>query len=117
MRCCPVIALILAVTGCSRDASVHPGQPATRDSAGVTIVDNAEVDVASLPHWAVDTMPSLTIGATTGDSAYEFGSIKGVSQLPNGMIVVLNGQGELAFELRFYDSTGKHIVTHGRRGQ
>ena len=112
-------ALLLAVAACTSASDRASGgpRPTVRDSAGVTIVDNTTVDPATVPRWTVDTAPSLRIGTQEGDPAYELGSIGGVQRLPNGMIVVLNGQGESAFEFRFYDSTGKHIVTHGRRGQ
>jgi hypothetical protein len=110
------IALIVACQPGDSDGESEDA-PTISDSAGVTIVDNSAIDLASIPRWTVDTLPSLTIGVTAGDSAYEFGNIDGVRQLPNGMLVVLSGAGEAAFEFRFYDSTGKHIATHGRRGQ
>lgn len=114
--------LVLAISGlaaCDASGSDRHADAgfATRDSAGVTIAENTAIDPADVATWSVDTAPSITIGVSMGDSAYEFSRIGGVRQLPNGMIVVLNGQGEAAFELRFYDSTGKHIATRGRRGQ
>ena len=118
MRPASSLFMLLAAAACESGRSGQgSGAPVTRDSAGVTIVDNTKVDPASVPKWSVDTTPSITIGTTAGDSAYEFASIGGVQQLPNGMIVVLNGRGEAKFEFRFYDSTGKHIATHGRLGQ
>jgi hypothetical protein len=90
---------------------------AVRDSAGIAIAGNTAPEPEGVPRWLIDTVPSLTIGVEAGDPAYEFGSIQGVTQLHNGMIVVLNGQGESAFEFRFFDQTGKHLTTHGRRGE
>ncbi len=98
-------------TGSDRDAI------AVRDSAGVTIVENTEADPTDVAKWTVDTTPSVTIGVSMGDPAYELNRVGGVQRLPNGMIVLTNGSGESAVELRFYDSTGKHIATHGRLGQ
>jgi hypothetical protein len=101
----------------SHRAADSPGFT-TRDSAGVSIAENASVAPTGLATWGVDTAASMTIGVSDGDSAYELGRIGAVRRLPNGMIVVLTGQGEAAAsELRFYDSTGKHIGTHGRYGQ
>jgi hypothetical protein len=119
MRWYPTVALILAATACETRGSDDEANdaPVIRDSSGVRIVDNSDVDPAGIPHWSIDTTPSVTIGTTAGDPAHEFGSVSGVRQLPNGMIVLLTGQGEAAFEFRFFDSTGKHIATHGRRGQ
>ena len=112
-----VLILVLAACGGERSGRGSGNAPVIRDSAGVTIVDNTGVDPAKVARWAVDTSPSVTIGTADGDSAYELASVGGVQRLANGMIVVLNGQGEAKFEFRFYDSTGKHIATHGRLGQ
>lgn len=120
IRWISTLAALLTSVACDASNSARRsagGAVAVRDSAGVTIVENAEVEPADVARWAVDTTPSITIGTSAGDSAYEFARIGGVQQLPNGMIVVLNGRGEAAFEFRFYDSTGKHIATHGRLGQ
>lgn len=119
-RPCAMLVLAISVlTTCDTSGSDRDTDSgfATWDSAGFTIAENTDIDPAGVATWSVDTAPSITIGVSMGDSAYELTSIGGVRQLPNGMIVVLNGQGEAAFEFRFYDSTGKHIATHGRRGQ
>jgi hypothetical protein len=108
----------LAIAACEPWIGGGAADEATvRDSAGVTIVENTIPEPGGIARWTVDSVPSVTIGADSGDRNYELGTIRGVLPLSNGMIVVLNGQGESAFEFRFYDSTGKHVVTHGRRGQ
>jgi hypothetical protein len=113
-----IVAVALALAACQRrDRESGDAAPPIRDSAGIAIVDNGNVDPASVPRWSIDTTPSITIGRTAGDMAYELAHIGSVQRLPNGMILVLNGQGDAAFEFRFYDSTGKHVATHGRRGQ
>ena len=110
-----LIGALLAVAACTPTA--EGDAPATvRDSAGITIVENHPVEPHDLPAWLVDTVPAFTIGVLDGEPAYEFGSIKNVTQLTNGMIVVLEGRGEAAYEFRFFDSTGKHVATHGRSG-
>src|SRR5690349_14962071 len=111
--------VVVAITACvSGDSTRRDTEAATvRDSAGVTIVENAVVEPAGIPTWRIDTVPAVTIGKTSGESAYEFGTIGGLRRMPNGMVVVLTGQGESAFEFRFFDSTGTHVVTHGKRGQ
>ena len=119
------IVTLLFVVACPGDradrtdsaASAADAAAIVRDSAGITIVENRTVDPGGLPRWSVDTTPALTIGTGAGDPAYELARIGGIERLPNGMIVVLNGPGEAAYEFRFYDSTGKHVATHGRRGQ
>ena len=114
-----IVLLPLALGGCEagRGDRERETGATVRDSAGITIVENPAADPAEVSRWTIDTTPYRTIGVTMGDSAYEFASIGGVRQLPNGMIVVLNGRGEAAFEFRFYDSTGRHVATHGRRGE
>ena len=114
-----VLITALAAGACEsgRDNGDDANAAIVRDSAGITIVENRDTDPSGIARWTVDTAPYRTIGVSMGDSVYEFARVGGVRQLPNGMIVVLNGRGESAFELRFFDSTGKHIATHGRHGE
>src|SRR5688500_5888961 len=94
------LTLILAAAICagcaSGDSARGSGRETVirRDSAGITIVENTVAEPADSARWTVDTGPSVTIGVESGDEAYQFGTIRGVFPLPNGMIVVLNGQGE-----------------------
>jgi hypothetical protein len=106
----------LVLAACEIDRMGAAGA-VVRDSAGITIVENPVAEPADIARWTVDTTPFRTIGVAMGDSAYEFASIGGVRQLPDGKILVLNGRGESAFEFRFFDSTGTHLATHGRRGE
>lgn len=108
---------LIAAAACAPGAADTAAVAATiRDSAGVTIVENPAVGDDQLPFWTIDSVPAFTIGMLDGDPAYEFTSIKEVTRLPNGMIVVIDGRGESAYEFRFYDSTGRHVATHGRPG-
>src|SRR5688500_5612796 len=105
------LAIALGAAACNADSSAGKSAGdaiSVRDSAGVTIVENTEAEPAGVARWVVDSTPSVTIGVSMGDSAYELSSVGGVRRLPNGMIVVLNGKGESKFEFRFYDSAGKH---------
>jgi hypothetical protein len=116
MRIVSLSCVLCGVLACAASGGEEAATAVIRDSAGVTIVENPFVEPADIGFWHVDSVPALTIGVLDGEPAYEFGSIKSVRQLPNGMIVVLDGRGESAFEFRFFDSTGKHIATHGRSG-
>ena len=114
------LPLLLGAAACDPDRSAGRSSKSAvdvRDSAGVTIVENTVAEPTDVARWVVDSTPSVTIGVGMGEPAYELNRVGGVLRLPNGMIVVLNGAGESAFELRFYDSAGTHIATHGRRGQ
>lgn len=113
-----IVAPLIAAAACDRsESSSSADKLVVRDSAGITLVENGHIGRNDVPWWSVDTIPSLTIGADSGDPAVEFAAIGSVAQLPNGMVVVLDGRGEAAFEFRFFDSTGKHVATHGRRGE
>ncbi len=111
-----VFAPLVIASACDNSAVAGDARAAVRDSAGVTIVENPHVSGDGGAHWVVDTVPTMSIGDESGDPAYQLTLIGGVQRLPNGMILVLNGAGESAFEFRFYDSAGKHVATHGRRG-
>jgi hypothetical protein len=113
-----LICAVVTAAACAPDSSSSARPtPTVRDSAGIQIVENPPVTEQDLPFWSVDTVPALTIGQLDGDPAYEFTSIQNVTQLANGMIVVVDGQGESTSEFRFYDAAGKHVATHGRTGQ
>ena len=113
-----MLAILLLVHACDRGtgAGAANRQPSVRDSAGVTIVENGDPDPRTVAAWRIDTLAVLTIGASA-DPAYQFNRIGSIQQLPNGMILVMDGRGEAAFEFRFYDSLGRHVATHGRSGQ
>jgi hypothetical protein len=110
------IAVFAAISACTdADTNGVAAAPVERDSAGVLIVENPRTD--ALPRWTVDSVPSVSVGVAEGDAHQEFGTIGGVALLNGGVIAVLDGRGETAFEFRLFDSTGRHIATHGRFGQ
>ena len=118
--CPPTLGVVLAFSlfacdGGSRGDS-EPAGLTVRDSIGVTIVENADPGPRDVAEWRIDTLAALSI-AGSDDPAYQFNRIGSIQQLPNGMILVMDGRGEAAFEFRFYDSLGKHVATHGRSGQ
>jgi len=104
------VALILA-TACERQSNV--GAHSIRDSAGVEIVESSRPLWDSTTRGRVSAQPALTIGAVQGDAPYLFHGILGVRRLSDGRLVVAN-QG--TSELRFFDSTGRHLHTVGGEG-
>jgi hypothetical protein len=83
-----------------------------RDSAEVQIFD---IDPGSWPPreaWRIEAEPSIDIGVAGGDPAYELYDVRGVAGLPDGRVVVAEGNATL----RFYDSLGRHLVTSNLRG-
>jgi hypothetical protein len=112
-----LLLVAFAIAACDRVSGAGRPQPfATRDSAGITIADNPANPDSGVPVWFVDTLPSVVVGAP-GDTAAEFAAIGNLSLLPGGRIAVLDGRGENAFEFRIFDSTGRHVATHGRYGE
>ena len=105
------VALILA-TACERQSNV--ATHSLRDSAGVEIVESSRPLWDSTTHGRISAQPVLTIGAVQGDAPYLFHGILGVRRLADGRVVVAN-QG--TSELRFFDSTGRHLHTVGGEGQ
>ena len=89
---------------------------ATRDSAGIQIVDNARPLLATGRAWRVDTPPILTIGGQSadGDTMYELELVMGITRLSDGRYAV---GVQASNAVRFYDARGKSLGAVGRRGQ
>src|SRR5690606_28349256 len=72
-----------------------------------------ESGAAVPPELMLNPEPILTIGEMEGAEEYEFHNVNHATRLSDGTLVVANGG---SLELRFYDSTGRHIRSAGRRG-
>ena len=105
--------LCVWLSACSegRTAESEPGM--TRDSAGVTIVENRTPAWTEADAWRIADTPSLDMGAAAGDPDQEFYQIRGVTRLSDGTIVVANGGSS---ELRYYDADGTFRTRAGRKG-
>jgi hypothetical protein len=93
----------LALILCSA-ASSAPAQ-ATRDSAGISLVDNARPIWDPGREWRLSEKPTIDIGGGTGPG-HRLGRIGGLARLSDGRIVVAD---ESAFQLGFYDASGRHL--------
>lgn len=89
------------------------GTAATRDSAGITIVENTGPAWTAANGWRVIDSPSVDIGGRNGEAAYEFDQVTGPLRLSDGRIAVGNGGSK---EIRFYDAKGVHLRSSGREG-
>jgi hypothetical protein len=87
---------------------------ATRDSAGVEIVENADAAWGTESEWSVAAAPALDLGVAAGQPEYEFVTILGLTRLSNGNIVVANRGTR---ELRFFSPAGEFIHAVGREGE
>ena len=99
------------VAGCSREPV--SGAAVTRDSSGIRIVENAGPAWRAGAGWTVSDTPLVDIGGKSGDPAYELDQVRGPIRLQDGRIVLANAA---TSEIRFYDGTGKHLRSVGRKG-
>jgi 6-bladed beta-propeller protein len=111
MRATAALGLAAIVAACSRAAA--PGTAATRDSAGVRIVENGGPAWKSGAAWSVVDSPLVDIGGRTGQPLYELDQVRGPVRLSDGRLALVNATTN---EIRIYDSTGKHLRSAGRAG-
>src|SRR5687768_13815625 len=109
---CAILFLGASYVGCSV-ADRSAGEFLVRDSAGVEIILNRSSSRKQFQAWSLSATPELRIGASEGDSLYQFYRVAAVRTLPDGRIVVANAGTR---ELRFYDPFGAFISRVGRDG-
>lgn len=103
-------AALILVPACGDAGPVVTGG-ATRDSAGIAIVENA-FDSASLAVWQIPDSPIVDIGGDeTGPGALQ--RVRVVRWEVDGSILIGDGSSR---EIRRFDSTGRHMHTWGRSG-
>ena len=59
-----------ATVACGDQGVTFELRSEARDSAGVSIVENARPPDGTRPGWRVDSVPSLSIGALEGEESY-----------------------------------------------
>ena len=94
-------------------AAPTAGAQATRDSAGIRIVDNAQPAWGPGREWRLSEKPILVIGGGTGPDD-QLGRIAGVTRLSDGRVVVAD---QSTLQLKFYDASGRHIKSVSGKGQ
>jgi hypothetical protein len=102
-------ALVLAACG----PETEPSLAATRDSAGIEIVDNTGPAWTPEQAWRLSASPSIDIGVASGDPAYELYRPRRVFRLRDGRIVI--GDAGTMY-VRYYDGAGRHLLDAGGRG-
>ena len=107
------LALTLAFLCACAAPDKHTGFT-TSDSATIRIANNDTPVERLQPIITSDSARVVTIGVTSGEDPYMFGHVADATRLESGHIVVADGQ---TTQLRIFDSTGKHVVTYGRKGQ
>lgn len=66
------------------------------------------------PEWSIAVEPSVSIDGLSSDSVFELRWAESAIRLANGEIVIANRG---SWELRWFDASGRHLRTLGRRGQ
>jgi len=85
---------------------------ASRDSAGVLIVENARPAWNDSERLFLAATPRVMIGNTT-DSAYRFRQVRGVMLLTDGRIAVADGA---SLQLRLFSSQGRFLSASAGKG-
>src|SRR5690606_9081879 len=107
--------LLLATLGaCAGAADREPEIVVRRDSLGIELVESRAPLLSDAQlSAALVAEPALAIGAADGEAQYMLHRVVGASRFEDGSIVVVNGG---TAELRFYDSTGRHLHSRGGKG-
>lgn len=104
-------ALVL-LAACAGTPEVAPAF-ATRDSAGISIVETGQALWDSVPGWTVDSVPFLSVGEEDGEDPYLLGYPAGAFLRGDGSVVIADGRNQ---ELRVFDANGRYLETKGRKG-
>jgi len=115
LRLCSLAAgLLLLTTACAErgESAVQAGTD-FRDSAGVTISDNASPQWGKQSPWRVAAEPEVVVGTAGGPEAYRLDDVQNAVRLRRGAIVVADGGSR---RIRIYDRAGAHLRDVGRKG-
>jgi hypothetical protein len=88
--------------------------PTRRDSTGIEIVENALPSGKTRVAFVVAADAAVDIGLREGDVNYLLNEVKGVARLSDGRIVIAEFNPAV---FRFYDSTGRHLITRSIHGE
>jgi hypothetical protein len=107
------LAVLWVAVGCGGSSAARSGAATTRDSAGITIVENVAPAWSAEEAWTVSAEPTLAMGVSEGDADHEFFQITGLTRLSDGTIVVANSGTQ---QLRYYAADGSLRASAGRKG-
>ncbi|MEQ9398019.1 MAG: hypothetical protein RJQ04_02515 [Longimicrobiales bacterium] len=108
------MALVAAACGGDAPGAASGIPEATvRDSAGVTIVENAPLP-ADPPTWALGPEPLVGIGVLEGDPDYQLFRVQDALRLDDGRVLVLNAG---SHQVRAYAPDGSYLDAWGGQGE
>ena len=106
-----VLAVISACTGTGSGSG--RGSVSSRDSAGISIVENHGQAWTKGSGWKVVDSPLVDIGGKSGEAAGDLDQVTGPVSLTDGRLVFANGA---TSEVRLYDRAGNLVRRSGRKG-
>ena len=110
----PAIILALAAACDSEGDTAQTLRSEVRDSAGVTIVENARPAPGSRLVWQIGETPAVSIGTEEGDPGEMLFDVRDATRLADGRIVVANAG---TSELRVFAANGTYLETWGGQGE
>ena len=113
-RILPLLVVLPAACESSGDVTPYGLRAVVDDSAGITIVENAQPAPDSRLPWHFGEQPSLSIGSVGSGEADQLFRVTDATRLPDGRIVIANTGSN---ELRVFNTDGSHAGTWGGRGE
>jgi hypothetical protein len=105
-----ILSCVVAFAACSDSGTTTGTAIEVTDSAGIEIISNGAV---AGPDWTVPAGPAMQIGTVEGDEPYQFTRVRDAVRLPDGRIVVSEGND---YEIRVYSRSGEFIGSFGGKG-
>lgn len=105
------VVVMLFAHGCATEQ--RGSSAVVTDSAGIQLVESRGFSWLEGHGWRLADEPTMDIGVLEGDSEYEFFRVAGARRLTDGRVVIAEAG---AFEIRYYDPRGSHLLSTGREG-
>lgn len=104
---------LVVVAACGGGAGDGTGEASVRDSAGITIVENAGGVWTPGTGWTLGAEPEVQLGGDPLEPTNDFSQVTGAVLLADGSIAVANSS---TSEIRYFDPAGVFKYSSGRQG-
>lgn len=111
-----ILLAALVAAGCASETTsdgVGIPEATVRDSAGVTIVENAPLP-ADPPTWTLGSDPLVGVGVLEGEPEYQLFRVQDALRLDDGRVLVLNAG---SHQVRVYAPDGSYLDAWGGEGE
>jgi hypothetical protein len=85
-----------------------------RDSAGVTVIEQAGLPAVGYGDWSVNAEPELSVGSLEGSEEYQLYQVRGAARLDDGRMAVANAGSST---IRYYSRDGVFLGSEGGKGE